>query len=239
MNTQPQFVRGDDNITALRTGQEAPKETHGGVPRFFIHRVAREDGSLHEIECVEIHIPGDTKSIPINKVTQREKQRWPREYEAFKKGEGYDVEGTSLELFLGRDDPRIPDLRYHKIMTVEQLADMSDTHVQNLGMGYMALRDTAREYIGKRSSSETLLAQIAEMKAEIAEMKGGKSDEVAEVKQPEITDPITEPTDGPTPYEVTRQFGGKFSITGPDGNVHEETGPGAKERCEEWIKVNG
>ena len=83
---QPQYARGEEGIEAMRTGQNTQADTHGVVPRFFKHRVAREDGTLHEFECVELRVPGDLKSVSIRKVTDRERQMFPDAYERFKSG---------------------------------------------------------------------------------------------------------------------------------------------------------
>lgn len=168
MNT---YARGEEGIEALHTGQKQKADTHGLVPVFFNHRVAKEDGTLLVQECVKIIVPGDMKTESIRKVTTREKQMFPDAYEAWKRGEGYEVDGTSLELFLGRDDPRIPDLRYAKIRTVEELAGMSDTHVQNLGMGFRELRDQAKAFIARKTGTDALMAQNEEMQAQMKEMR--------------------------------------------------------------------
>jgi len=244
MSTQPQFVRGDEAIDALHTGQEQKIKKSNGVPRFFIHRVVREDGSLQEQECVEITIPGDLKSVPINKVTQREIHRFPSEYEAFKKGEGAEIGGTSFELFLGAGDPRIPELRYHKIMNVEALAELTDTHIQNLGMGYMSLRDKARAYVKQRSGNESLAAQNKQLKEQLdalsAQVKGMAGDGGSAIidKTPVNYTGHADLSVVSEKYTVKRGFQGKYAVLDGDTVMFEATGQGAKVKCEEWVNEN-
>ncbi len=249
----PQYARGEEGIEALHTGQKQKADRHGIVPRFFMHRVMKPDGTLQEMECLEKIIPGDTKSIPICKVTDRERQQFPDEYEAWKKGEGFEIEGTSFELFLGRDDPRIPDLRYHKIMTVEMLAEVSDTHVQNLGLGYLELRDKARAFVAQRTGTEALSAQLKESREEMAAMQAQITELMAgkEIVTEAVMDFVTAkgtadtvPPDDVTAveggYVVKKGFGGKFEVLDAAKEVlHTETGPGAKTACHEWIRDQG
>lgn len=247
MATQPLYVRGDEGIEALRTGQ-APREDRSGlIPRFFILQRGKEDGSLAEIECVEIIVPGDTKTVSIRKVTEKERQMFIPEYEAFKKGEGFEIEGTRLSLWLGKDDPRIPELHYHKVMTVEQLANITDTQVQGMGMGFRALRDQANMFVAQRTGPEAMMAQNENLQAQLkvlqAQMAALTNDGETPVEVVEETETIAPDIEPEEPevenpnFSMKRGFAGKYDVLDKGGEiVFSDTGVGAKDRCHDWIR---
>lgn len=240
----PQYARGEESIEAMRTGQQAKADMHGVVPKFRMHRVARKDGTLHEFEVLEKLVPGDLKSVPIIKVTDVERQMFPEAYEAFKKGEGFEIDGTSLELFLGRDDPRIPDLRYHKVMTVEALAGLTDTQIQGLGLGYRELRDKARTFVDRLTGPEALIAENAAMKETLAKMQkqldglaGNTNGDTSEDSPSEDPDSVEAPKTGG--LTVKHGYGGKFVVVDSDGKtLFSATDKGAKAKCEAWVAQN-
>lgn len=232
MALQPKYARGDEGIEALRTGQNLQQDHTGIVPRFFIHRVLRKDGSVHEFECVELRVPGDLKTVSKRKVTDKERQMFPRIYDAWKDGEGAEIEGTRLDLWLGRDHPALDDLRYYKLITVEQLSEISDTVIQSLGMGYRELRDKALQFLASENSNEAIAAQNKELMKEIASMR----EQIARLAPTVVPEPTPETESG---YTVERGFGGKYVVKDSDGTeVFSATSKGAKAECENWAKAN-
>ncbi len=256
------FARGDEGIEAMRTGQEVQKTMNGSVPEFFIHRVAREDNTIQEQECVRIMSPGDLKSESIRKVTAVEKQMFPDAYEAFKNGVEATVGGTALELFLGKDDPRIRELHYHKLHTVEQVAQISDTTIQALGMGYRELRDQCAQFIERQTGgdamakqNEMLMEQMAKMQEQLdklapklVEGEPGlpteaetvlDSDTPEETDHPGLRGGMADALEGTPEYTLKPGFQGAMQVLNSDNIVvHDEVGAGSKQRCEDWIEAN-
>lgn len=146
---------------------------HGGnvMPRFF-HRYNKNQktGEMVEAEMVEILIAGDSKNAPVQKVTDAHRARWPRHYEAFKAQQTFVGQGTPIEAWGAVDASTARSLRAMNVMTVEQLAEISDSATGNM-MGGRTLRDKARQYVAIQSGSvETnkMVAELAERDQKIA-----------------------------------------------------------------------
>ena len=132
----------------------APKSP--AIPQFFTEAVklewkSRQEGRpiFEDREFVRIIIPGDRRSMAVEPVGEAHKQRWPREYEAFRAGREAPLEGTPLsEWPVSMMSPaRVQELAYFNLRTVEQLAAVNDAQLQGLGMGARELRERARTWL--------------------------------------------------------------------------------------------
>jgi len=161
---------------------DAPKKP--AAPRFFVKAVKLEFRSQQEgrpifedREFVEILIPGDRRAIAHEPVGEEHKARWPRQYEAFKAGREAPLEGTPLREWPVSDmmPARVEELAFFNIRTVEELAAVSDAHLQNLGMGARALREKARRFLEVARTGtgplERLVAETLRQKDEIEALK--------------------------------------------------------------------
>lgn len=157
-------------------------------PRFFMHPV--EDGMasakegrpiFKEIEKVEIIMPGIANlTKPVMSVTNEHRERWPREYEAFKKGQEIAPDGTPIEEWPVLKRPMVLELKALEIHTVEQIATLSDFALQRIGRQAFRLRQMAQAYLDDavRMSAVTELAKakedlemrVAEQDRKIAEL---------------------------------------------------------------------
>src|SRR5215472_13838915 len=50
-------------------------------------------------ERVKIHIPGNSLSVPVERVNDEHRMRWPEAYERFKKGQEMAHEGTPIDMW--------------------------------------------------------------------------------------------------------------------------------------------
>ncbi len=132
----------------------APKSP--AIPQFFTEAVklewkSRQEGRpiFEDRDFVRIIIPGDRRSMAVEPVGEAHKERWPREYEAFRAGREAPLEGTPLsEWPVSLMGPaRVQELAYFNLRTVEQLAAVNDAQLQNLGMGSRELRERARTWL--------------------------------------------------------------------------------------------
>lgn len=128
-------------------------DAHKIVPRFFLHEqqddlgTARAGRPIFRIEeRVEIIMPGNPLTRPVQRVTDEHRERWPKEYEAFKKGEELSHEGTPLEYWPVLNRAMIRELKALDIYTIEQVAELSDLAVQRIGMGGLKMRELAKAY---------------------------------------------------------------------------------------------
>ena len=127
-----------------------------------------------EAEYVEIRVAGDKSSV-INRPVRlgahldHDNNRFSREYNLFKQGLAQVIEGTPLSEWPMISQSQVKELEFFDVKTVELLAGMPDTAVQNF-VGVAALREKARDYIAtakKGASSAQLAAELGARDATI------------------------------------------------------------------------
>lgn len=169
------YIRGDIDD---RSGDNA-------IPRFFLKAVRNAFQSKAEgrevwedQEYVEIIVPGETKNIAVRKVKDADRDRWPRQYMAFKESRETPAEGTPLEEWAAVSASQVMELKSHHIRTVEHLAGLSDAQLAKcVPMGGHALRDRAQRFIQQVDAEKPvaeLTQQVEALKAEIARLKESK-----------------------------------------------------------------
>lgn len=169
----------EDTMEAFRPGQRFAGDDRLSV-RFFLHPVMDEKKSVEagrpiyiEKEYVEIVVPGDKDNIvcrPVRGMPIPDARRFPRQYQAFKAGLEQVTEGTPLAQWPGVTRAQVEELRYFKITTVEQLAEMTDTTAQGFA-GVVSLRNAAKTYLERAAGlavDTKLQAAIAEKDNQIA-----------------------------------------------------------------------
>jgi hypothetical protein len=80
------------------------------------------------VEYVRISVPGDKTTVidrPV-RIIEDEPSRFPKQYEAFKRGAADEVIGTPLEAMPSLTPSTIEEYKYLKIRTVEALANVPD-----------------------------------------------------------------------------------------------------------------
>lgn len=139
-------------------------------------------------EMVEIRIPGDPKISWVGPVTEQQKiegqwvdsrARFPKEYEAFKRGEQVATTGTPLEQWPqpGMTSARVHELKALNVFSVEDLAGITDGNLGRLGMGGRELRESARRYIDNAkeiAGNSALVNELSELRARLAALEGAK-----------------------------------------------------------------
>ena len=171
------------------------------VPRFFMQAVENKARSIEEgrpifdeIEMVEIRIPGDNKTVFVDRVFRKDGtpngaglmnkppayiERWPRHYDNFKAKQPAALIGTPLSEWPPMTVSKVAEFRALGIHTVENLADLTDGHLSKLGMGGREWREKARAYIqdakagSAAAENAALQAQLDAMQAQIMMLMGG------------------------------------------------------------------
>jgi len=136
-----------------------------------------------DIEIVTIMNPGE-KEPTIVQADEFHKRRFPRQYEAFKKGIENQQGGTPLDLLFPAAPSTVKQLKAFHIFTVQQLATISDSAMAQIPMG-RTLSDRAKEYLKNAGSGQSFHALEA-MRKEIEELKAALKDSgtpVPEVEQ--------------------------------------------------------
>lgn len=122
-----------------------------------------------ETEYVRIMVPGDKASIVERPVRlghfeMADNVRFAAEYERFKRNASQGVVGTPLSEWPPLSRSHVKELEHFNVHTVEQLAEMSDTHMQKF-MGLQSLRELARRFMQHAEG----IAPLTKMQAAIDE----------------------------------------------------------------------
>jgi len=112
---------------------------------------------------VRVQQPGERDFLE-RPIQQTDRQRWPRHWAAFEAGNEQMPAGTPIAILFPNDGALVETLRYHKVMTVEQLADLNDTQKQNIGMGALEWTRRAIAFLESASGGKEFQAISDELK---------------------------------------------------------------------------
>lgn len=113
---------------------------------------------------VRIIVPGDATNVIETVATQEHFQQYPRQYERYKQGAARVQEGTPLEMWPPINKAQVKEARYFEVHTVEQLAQISDSSMMRMGMGWRDLRAKAQAYLNAAKDGAIVAQQAAENK---------------------------------------------------------------------------
>jgi hypothetical protein len=123
-------------------------------PRFFVDSVQDQIASANagrpifrDEERVEIIMPGNPYTRPVQRVTDTHREKWPKEYAAFRAGLELSVEGTPLEEWPRLKRSQVLELKALGFQTVEHVARMDDQATQRVGIGGQQLRELAKAFL--------------------------------------------------------------------------------------------
>lgn len=128
-----------------------------------------------DVEMISVIQPGEKDETKVL-ATEWHRRRFPRQYEAFKQGLEQTQTGTPLDHLFPSEPSTILTLKSFNIHTVQQLAGVSDTAINNLPMG-RSLVDRAKVYLQSATGGqpfhqmEAMQRQIEELKAALAEQQ--------------------------------------------------------------------
>jgi hypothetical protein len=117
--------------------------------------------------------PGEKLSIiqrPIDGANPPDSVRFPKHYELFKQGQKEQEVGTPLKVAPFLTESQVEELAYFKIRTIEQLANMSDSVMQNF-MGAREYQQKAQQFLMKLTSGDELLKQNQDLQRQINELR--------------------------------------------------------------------
>jgi hypothetical protein len=111
---------------------------------------------------VTIIVPGE-RDVVIRQAWQGDFDRFPRQYAAFKNGQNQDaVSGTPLKIVPWLSQSQVKELEYFNCHTVEQLAELADTHAHRFQQ-INKLRTLARDFLQAAKEAAPLTAMRAEL----------------------------------------------------------------------------
>jgi hypothetical protein len=126
----------------------------------FIQSKSNDAGRpiFEDTHYVQIMQPGNKDSIIIRPATSMDKNRFAEHYKKFLAREDQEaIEGTLLSEWMGVTRSQVEELKFLNIVTVEQLAAVTDSNAQNV-MGISMLKTKAQAYLEKSKDEHTAQA---------------------------------------------------------------------------------
>lgn len=177
----------DTGLYAGTAGPPPVPETGGLRATFHLEPVQDEEASAKEgrpiyrdVEFCQIRNLSDKTNVIDRIATAQDKQRFPKEYALFKSGDTEQLVGTPLKEWPGVTKSKIKELAHFEIKTVEQLAEVSDGGIAQMGP-FRALRDAAKDWVASAKKQAPTTQLRAEMK-DLAKENLALKTELAELR---------------------------------------------------------
>jgi hypothetical protein len=173
MLVDAQIIKQGNSYT-VQHGNDA-----GLFVQFYIESVKNEEKTIEEgrpifedKEYIKIIPVGDKNTEICRPVkttwdggTPPDNERWANLYAAFKNQQTQVSEGTPLEEWAVLTKSQVQMIKSANVHTVEQLSQVSDGNLNNLGMGARILRDKAIAYLEQAKDGSALNKALAEINA--------------------------------------------------------------------------
>lgn len=164
MLADAQIIRQGNNLS-VQHGTDA-----GLYVKFYMESVQDEEKSSEEgrpifidREYIKIIPVGDKNTVicrPVKKTwdagTPPDTERWAKLYEMFKNQQIQANEGTPLEQWAPLSKSQVETMKSVNVHTVEQLSQVADNNLPNLGMGARVLRDKALAFLQQAKDGSAL-----------------------------------------------------------------------------------
>ena len=127
------------------------------------NRTAAEGRPIYlDVECIRIFNSKD--NIVDRPVRDTDKQRWPKQYAAWKASGASEpgMMGTRLEHWPAVTRAQAEELKYFKVFTVEQLSELPDSTGQRI-MGFAKLKNLAKLYLEAARGEAPLIKMQQEL----------------------------------------------------------------------------
>lgn len=119
---------------------------------------------------IDIRIPGNRASGVRRPIRVGDEQRFPDHYKKFLDRKNQEeVEGTPLSEWPGLTRGQVEEMKFFHITTVEQLANVSDSHAGNF-RGFSQLKQKAAEFL-KHADNAAAATALAAAEAKNAELE--------------------------------------------------------------------
>ncbi len=134
-----------------------------------------------DVPYIEMMMPGDKNNIVVEPVWDQHKQRFPQQWDQFKRGEEQQAVGTPLKVAPFLTPAHIAELNLMKIVTIEQLANLGDNALNF--MGAQEFKQAAKRYLALTGSNEALLERIKQLEAVIGAQDVDRSREPDDIDE--------------------------------------------------------
>ena len=144
---------------------------------FHRHFMKNDDKSAAEgrpvyddTDFIKILTPGDRDNIIHRPVRPEDRLRFPRQWAAYKSGDGDRIDGTPLEHWPGVTRGQVEEFKFFHIQTVEQLAELKDDVCQRMP-GAVALKQRAQAYVAAAKNEAPLVEKQKQIDEQAAQIK--------------------------------------------------------------------
>ena len=184
-------VENDSTFTSALNPNAGVPKNYGRFYRKWIrnnYQSAAEGREIGEyVDYVMIVSPGQMKSEVHRKATPADKAQFREEWAAYEAGREQVSSGTPIELLPGMDASRAAPFKLHYVLTIEQLADLSDLAAQKTGSGSLEWRERAKKYLDSRGADKRALETAHDRIAELERQLGEVQAQLAQVLAPPKT----------------------------------------------------
>lgn len=147
---------------------------------------ASQEKGVKTLRKKEVYIrkakPGDGLSVIERIADENDKKQFPIQWMRFQMQEGLtevdpNLPGWKINEWPELNEDQVRFLTFQRFQTVEQLAGASDSQIQGIGMGGVAIREKARVALRNRMGAETRselerhAAENADLKARLAALE--------------------------------------------------------------------
>lgn len=170
-----EYIRNFD----MNTGAIFKSQQDGCYPRFFLMKEPDpKTGVIKETEYVEINIRGDRLTRRAPRVTDEHRNRWPREYAAFKNNIELPVDGFPLTKWPDINERMVMELQALGFRTVEDMANAQENHLQHIHQG-QGWKKRAQVFLAERNTvkvdeRDEKIARLEAMVEQLAQAQNGK-----------------------------------------------------------------
>lgn len=148
MNQSMQQTRDFTNSMRPSGGPDTRFVEFKKIPQINRGKSKEEGRPVYDAKVfINIQHPGDNLNVISRLATDADTVEFPAQWRAYEAGEQAIPAGTLLSVLFPQNPEIVENMRYFKLFTVEQLAEMSDGNLQAIGMGGLKMRDDARAFL--------------------------------------------------------------------------------------------
>lgn len=136
-------------------------------------------------DYVEIYTPGNPDPF-VTEATDRYQKQYAEQYAAYKAGLEPSVSGIPLEEWPRMSPAKVANYKAMKVSTVEQVAEMSDTSCNKIGMDAMSDKIAAKAYLANAKDSALAQKYAVEnerLQKQISDLMGQVKDLAAQIEK--------------------------------------------------------
>lgn len=131
---------------------------------------------------VRIDIRGSDRNQVHRPATEADKRRFPFSWQEFNRGEKARARGVPLQM-LGLDSPILRAFAAKNVFTIEDLAEVSDNNLQNLGLGGREMRNRAQSYLDQHKAATQSTVAIEAQQDVIAQQSAQLAQALAAIER--------------------------------------------------------